>query len=86
MTIKVRRDAVAWSDVGEGVILLHLEDSAYMELNETGAHLWHRLLDGATADELVASLVDSFDVDEEVARGDVVALVAEFREAGLVTG
>ncbi len=84
--IQVDHDAVAWSEVGDEVILLHLADSEYMELNETGAHMWHQLLAGTTADDLVASLVGVFDVDAETARSDVTTLLAELRECGLVIG
>ena len=85
MTIRIREDRLAWCDVEEEVVIMHLDESEYFELNATGAHLWHRLVEGATAEELVISLRKRFDGDEPTAAADVDALVAELRELEMLS-
>lgn len=55
-----------------------------MSVNETGAFLWHLLEQGAEKDELVAKLLDEFDVDEATAARDVDAFIAQLNEKALI--
>ena len=57
---------------------------AMLRLNETGAFLWKRMAEkDCTEEELVAALLESYDVPAEVAAADVHSLVTQMRENGL---
>ena len=84
--MNVRTEAVAWSNVGDEVVLMLMAESEYLSLNPSGAHLWNRLVEGATVEELVESLDDAFEVEEPTARADVDAFIAELRGRGLLDG
>lgn len=66
--------------VGEASKTFH----AMLHLNETGAFLWKQMAEkDCTEEELVAALLAEYEVDADVAKRDVHALVAQMRDAGL---
>ena len=55
-----------------------------INLNETGAFLWKILEKGATQEELVAKLLEEYDVDDKTAAEDVGKFINKLSEAKLV--
>ena len=55
-----------------------------INLNETGAFLWKILESGATKEELIAKLLEEYDVDEKTATEDVSKFINKLSEAKLV--
>lgn len=82
--LRLRADAVPWRDVDGEVVALDLDSSTYFGTNRSGSVLWMRLADGATRSELVRSLTDAFDVDEDRAKAEVDAFVEDLRTRGLL--
>jgi PqqD family protein of HPr-rel-A system len=70
---------------GEAVVL-HLRTGRFFTVNRSGAPLLEALkrADGATRDELVASLVATFRIDVARAAADVDAWLGRLRAAGLL--
>ena len=52
-----------------------------IRLNESGAFAFRQLQEGATAEELMARLLEEYDVDEAAARQDVDRFLAALKEA-----
>lgn len=77
-------DAMAAQLDGEAV-LLHLGSKQYFRLNETAAEVWAALEAGVGGvDGLTDWLCERFDVTPEVASAEVVRLLVELEERGLV--
>lgn len=53
-------------------------------LNETGAFLWEKLRESATAEDLVQALLAEYDVPADVAAADVDTYLAALREKNLL--
>ena len=53
-------------------------------LNETGAAIWQMVRAGLAVPEIVADLCRNYDVAQETATQDVLDLIAELRDAGLL--
>ena len=53
-----------------------------IRLNETGKFLWDILAAGAEEDELVAKILEEYEVAEADARADVRSFVAKLEEVG----
>ena len=68
---------------GEAV-LLNQQTGLYFGLNELGSRIWTLIVDGATLGKVQDELVGDFDVGPEVLWSDIVELVAEMRNEGLV--
>jgi hypothetical protein len=68
---------------GEAVIL-HLEDGLYYGLNPVGARIWELVQAPVSVGEVQGALLDEYDVEPEVCRAELVALLAELAARGLV--
>ncbi len=81
--VRLRQD-VEWQVVDDEVVALHLGQSSYLAVNDTGARLWPLVAAGTTEAALAAELVASFGVAAELAHTDAGAFVARLRELALV--
>ncbi len=66
------------------VVILHLDDGAYYGLNEVGTRIWELLQEPRGFQDLVAAVVDEFDVTPEACADDVRVLLDELGARGLV--
>ncbi len=55
-----------------------------INLNEAGAFLWQLLENDTTEDDVVAAMLEHYEVDEEVARNDVRKFIAQLNDANLL--
>ena len=79
--------AVIFRTLPDGAVLLHTATEVYYGLNAVGARVWE-LLPPSThdLDDLCAQLAAEYpEADPLEIRSDVVELMTELREAGLVT-
>lgn len=60
------------------------EFNGMITLNSVGAFLWREIDKGATESDLVAALLNEYEVEEAVAAKDVSAFVNKMREAGIL--
>lgn len=66
-------------------VLLNLESGIYYGLDSVGTRVWQLLLQGQTISEICGTMIDEYDVAPDVLRDDVLRLVGELRERGIVT-
>jgi hypothetical protein len=83
-TIRLRDEGVTWRLVDDEVVVLDRRTWAYLSINDSGALLWARLVDGATKAELVATLVEGFELAQERADADVESFLDTLREHDLL--
>jgi predicted transcriptional regulator len=69
---------------GEAV-LLNLESERYFGLDDVGTRVWQHLLEHRRLERVCEEMQKEYDVDESTLRGDVLLLVEELIEAGIVT-
>ena len=55
-----------------------------INLNDTGAFLWKILQEGATEEQLKESLLNEYEVDNEIAERDIKAFINKLAEKGLL--
>ena len=55
-----------------------------INLNDTGAFLWKILQEGATEEQLKESLLNEYEVDDEIAERDIKAFINKLAEKGLL--
>lgn len=61
-----------------------LDLNMMLSLNNTGRFLWERLETGASAQELTATLMETYDVSEAQAQTDVDAFVEKLSKNGFL--
>lgn len=77
------QDAVS-SRMGDELALLDFRSNTYFTLNETGASVWSHLEVPQSVDSLCVHLSNSFEIDPEQCRPDVVSILGQLEAAGLV--
>jgi predicted DNA-binding transcriptional regulator len=69
---------------GEAV-LLNLESERYFGLDDVGTRVWRHLLEHRRLERVCEEMQKEYDVDESTLRADVLQLVEELIDAGIVT-
>lgn len=78
------KPGVEWQCVDDEVVVLDLESSTYMAVNDTGALLWPLVAEGTSEPAMAAELTARFALDADAARADVSAFVDRLRSLDLV--
>ena len=60
-----------------------LDFNGMMNLNETGAFLFEKLIEGISREDLIEALTNEYDVDEETATKDVDAFIEKVEKEDL---
>ena len=81
--LKISPTALSRELDGE-TVLVNLDTGMYFGLDEVGTVIWNHIQEGVTVEEIPAKLTETFEVEEDVARTDLEALIGELRENGLV--
>jgi hypothetical protein len=70
--------------IGDETIVLNLRSSKYFTITGVGSRLVELLAEDTSLDELVATIVEEYDVDSTIARRDIEAFLDRLRDAQLV--
>lgn len=70
--------------VDDEVALLSLSQGRYFGLNATGARVWELIREPIRVADLLARMLELYDVDEAECRADLLALLDELAAAGLI--
>ena len=83
MNYTISPDA-AFAAVDDGAVVLHMRTKRYYSLNETGMFIWRRLEDGLAHADIVAHVVEEYDVGIAEAEAAVARLLDELVQETLV--
>ena len=79
-----RSDRVLFQDVGGEAVLLDMKSEQYFGLNAVGTRIWQLLPAAGTLGEVHRTLCAEFAADAACIEQDLLALVRELAEAGLI--
>jgi hypothetical protein len=77
-------ESVLAANLQDEAVLLHMDTKRYYQLNETGQFIWKLLERGTGAQEIVAQLVETYDVSMDVAAAEYERLIDELSTHGLI--
>jgi hypothetical protein len=83
MPLRLHLDVRA-ADTDDGTVLLQLRTGRYWQLNNTGGYILRELLAGHRPGDVAAGLADRYNIEPELARRDVAALIEQLRAAALM--
>jgi hypothetical protein len=83
MPLRLRPD-IATTDTDDGLVLLDERTGRYWQLNPTGAHVLHALIQGQHPDRIAADLATHYRIEVHQAQHDVTALTDHLHTAKLV--
>lgn len=76
---------VLTQQVGEELVILDLGGEAYFGLDPVGARIWRLMEQGLSLGAIVDTLLDEYEVTEDVVRADIERLVDNLLEHRLAT-
>jgi Coenzyme PQQ synthesis protein D (PqqD) len=82
-TVVAISDQVSSDLVGEAVIL-SLRSGIYYGLNEVGASIWNLIQQPKTIKEIHEALLQEYDVEASQCEQDILTLLTELSEVGLI--
>jgi hypothetical protein len=83
-TVALAPPDVILQELGDEVVVANLDTGVYFSMNEVAARIWSLLLESSSIGEVVAKMLDEYDVDEAAVRADVNRLIDELLEHGLI--
>ena len=72
------------STIDDEVVLMSIEEGSYFCLNETGSEIWNRIAEPVSVATLCQTLADIFDGPPQEMEADVLALLGELADKGLI--
>jgi len=75
---------VLFQEVSGETVLLDLASEQYFGLDAVGTRIWALLNEGATADAVVETLLEEYEVERATLEADVAELLAGLAGAGLI--
>jgi hypothetical protein len=82
-TIAIAPDVLA-GEVGAEIVMLSLRDGTYYGLDGVGVEIWRMLQTPVNVSHIVAVLVETYDVDADRCKRDVLSVISTLVERGLV--
>ena len=80
----VRCEELLEADLNGEIVALHIERGQCYGLNAVAADIWRMLAEPISLDEICTRLVEDYDIDSPTCRDEVVRLVSQLEEEGLV--
>ena len=77
-------DTVFAQEVDGEMVLLDMNSENYFGLDEVGTAIWQAMQENGDLQEVYKTLLDQYDVEEEVLQKDLLDFVEKLVESGLV--
>jgi hypothetical protein len=82
---KLRRDpGTFYSPLGSDGVMLNVNTGFYHGLNDVGARIWELLETPETAAQLLARLLEEFEVEEQVCRAAMLDFLGKLLDRGVI--
>ena len=73
-----------WQEMEGRALVITPQKSAVHELNDKATFVWKKIDGQTTARAIIVDLCEDFDVNPEEAQNDVLPLIREMKEKGLI--
>jgi len=81
---QLREQELEWKRIDDEIVVLDGRASCYLSIEGSGVSLWAALETGASREQLVAALVDEYDIEPDRAGHDIDVFLADLAERGLL--
>ena len=76
---------IVFQQLDDEIVLLNLGNENYYSLDDVGARMWQLLAEYGDVGVVLERLEQEFDADKKTLRSDLLDLIANLQEAGLLT-
>lgn len=77
-------DNVLFQEVDGEAVLLSLDEGCYYGLDELGTRIWKLIDQDLDSEQVVAAIVEEYEVEPEQARRDLDAFLSDLEQSGLI--
>ena len=84
-TVVAHNDKCPVREIGDGLVILAPNGNLTHSLEDLGAFIWQQIDGRKPLAEILAAILENFEVTEEVARRDLLQFTEQLLEAELVT-
>lgn len=78
-------DTVFAQEVDGEMVLLDMQSENYFGLDQVGTVIWQVMQENADLKDVLAILLEQYDVKEDILKKDLLAFTASLEKSGLVT-
>ena len=82
--LRLRQQGLAWSEVNDETVILDLVTSTYFAASGSGSFILGCLAKGATQEDIVAQLVQRYEVDAATAATDVAGFLSQLESHNML--
>ncbi|MFQ3544397.1 lasso peptide biosynthesis PqqD family chaperone [Halobacillus rhizosphaerae] len=79
-----QKEGMIVSDMGGERVMLSIEDGKYFNLGELGGEIWDLLAEPTPPENLINTLVDSYDIDRPTCEKEVHAFLEQLHKEHLI--
>ena|SRR3990167_6506259 len=80
-----KSENVPWRIIEGEAILVNVDKSEVIHLNQTAAEVWNHLDNKNAILDIITHIQEKFEIDEEIAKKDILEFISQLVEKGLVT-
>ena len=77
-------DTVFAQEVDGEMVLLDMNSENYFGLDAVGTDIWQAMQENTNLNEVLAVLLEQYEVEESVLKADLLAFVVKLQESGLL--
>ena len=77
-------DTVFAQEVDGEMVLLDMKSENYFGLDEVGTSIWQAMQEDGGLQSVLNTLLEQYDVEEEVLKNDLIIFVERLEESGLI--
>ncbi|HWU11151.1 MAG TPA: PqqD family protein [Streptomyces sp.] len=82
--MRLRAEGLSARELSGEIILLDLRSSRYLSVSGVGVDIVNLLSVDRTEEELIAAVLEQYEVDEATVRRDALTFLGQLRDAGLL--
>lgn len=82
-TIEVSKNAHG-AETGDEMVVMGVESGLYFGVNSVGATIWKEIQKPSRVDDVVAVLLDKFEVDNKICEQETLAFLKKLQERNLL--
>lgn len=83
-TVLLRKQDLLAAPVGDELAMMSVDLGSYFVLSPVAARIWTLLESSTLVGDLIASLIDEFEVDPAVCRSEVLEVLDTMKDYGLL--
>jgi hypothetical protein len=76
---------VLYQELTDGAVLLDLASEQYIGLDPVGARIWQLAAVNGDMEQVIAQMLEEFDVDEATLRQDIALFIQKLCDEGVMT-